>query len=90
MTQSKRKPASRRVAWPEPGRDSGGEFRLTWGRLAAIVGIEIEVTRLDARWKLSQDRQPQERAAIIAALRASANGAAIATADLMQTAEAGR
>jgi hypothetical protein len=42
---SARKPAvkarkivpSRRVAWPEPGRDEGGEFRLTWGRLAAII-----------------------------------------------------
>jgi hypothetical protein len=25
------------VAWPEPGREQGGEFRLTWGRLSAII-----------------------------------------------------
>src|SRR5215469_721541 len=32
---------SRRVAWPEPGRENGGEFRLTWGRLAAIVSVLV-------------------------------------------------
>jgi hypothetical protein len=31
--------SSRRVAWPEPGRQNGGEFRITWGRLAAFVSI---------------------------------------------------
>src|SRR6516225_1526677 len=35
--------ASRRVAWPEPGREEGGEFRLTWGRLAAIIGLVLTV-----------------------------------------------
>jgi hypothetical protein len=39
----KRKPASRRVAWPEPGRQNGGEFRLTWGRLAAIITILVGI-----------------------------------------------
>ena len=30
---------SKRVAWPEPGIMNGGEFRLTWGRLAAIAAV---------------------------------------------------
>jgi hypothetical protein len=30
---------SKRVAWPEPGREGGGEFRLTVGRITAILGI---------------------------------------------------
>lgn len=30
---------SKRVAWPEPGREEGGEFRLTWGRIAIIAAV---------------------------------------------------
>lgn len=47
-----------------------------------------KVTRLQARWKLSQDRTPAERAAIIASLESSADAAAAATAALMRRAEA--
>jgi transcriptional regulator len=49
-------------------------------KLDGIVAFEIAVTRLEARWKLSQERTPQERQAIADALAASADGAAQATA----------
>jgi transcriptional regulator len=46
--------------------------------LRAIVGIEIEIDRIDAKSKLSQNRSDADRAGVIAGLRG--NGAA-ATAD---------
>jgi len=49
-------------------------------KLDGIVAFEIAVTRLEARWKLSQDRAPQERQAIVDALGGSADSAAQATA----------
>jgi transcriptional regulator len=39
--------------------------------LRAIVGFEMEVTRLDARWKMSQNRTPEEIDGVIDGLRAS-------------------
>ncbi|MBL6751270.1 MAG: FMN-binding negative transcriptional regulator [Nevskia sp.] len=53
-------------------------------RLEAIVAFEVRVERLDARWKLSQDRSPAERGAIVAALEASPDAAAAALAALMR------
>ena len=49
-------------------------------KLDGIVAFEIAVTRLEARWKLSQERSPQERQAIVDALAASPDSAAQATA----------
>jgi hypothetical protein len=47
-------PASRRVAWPEKGRPEGGEFRLTWGRIAAIVGVLVAmIGAVPTFWALS-------------------------------------
>nr|MBF0682680.1 FMN-binding negative transcriptional regulator [Pseudomonas sp.] len=35
----------------------------------AIVGIEIPITRLEGKWKLSQNRAQKDRAGVIAGLR---------------------
>ena len=51
-------------------------------KLEGIVAFEIAVTRLDARWKLSQDRSPQERRNIVEALNGSADSMALAVAAL--------
>jgi transcriptional regulator len=40
--------------------------------LRAIVGIEIEVTRLEGKFKLSQNRPAADRAAVVEGLRADA------------------
>lgn len=45
-------------------------------KLRGIVAFDIAVTRLEARWKLSQDRMPQERRNIVDALNGSEDGAA--------------
>jgi transcriptional regulator len=52
--------------------------------LGAIVSFTIEVTRLDARFKLSQEKLPVERERIIATLEASGESWAVETAQLMR------
>ena len=42
--------------------------------LRAIVGIEIEVTRLEGKFKLSQNRPAEDRASVAAGLEADAAG----------------
>ena len=41
----------------------------TAAMLRAIVGIEIELTSLVGKWKLSQNRTPAERDGVVAGLR---------------------
>lgn len=52
--------------------------------LSHIVGFEIAVTRLEAKFKLSQNRTKQEQENIIASLGASPDTAVSGTAQLMQ------
>ena len=51
--------------------------------LAAIIGIEIPLTRISGKWKASQNRTAPDRASIAAGLRASAEPDAVAMAALM-------
>ena len=53
-------------------------------RLAAIVSFSIAVTRIDARYKLSQDKNPAERERVARELEASGEGVAAETARLMR------
>lgn len=53
-------------------------------RLAAIVSFSLAVTRLDARHKLSQDKNPAERERIARDLEANGNSVAAETARLMR------
>ncbi len=53
-------------------------------KLAAIVSFSLAVTRVDARYKLSQDKNPTERERIARELDASGDSAAAATARLMR------
>jgi transcriptional regulator len=53
------------------------------GQLRAIVGIEMQVTHVEAKEKLSQNRAQLDRAGVIAALRTAADPGAREIADLM-------
>jgi transcriptional regulator len=53
-------------------------------KLAAIASFALEVTRFDARFKLSQDKNPAERERIARELAASGDSAAAETARLMR------
>jgi transcriptional regulator len=52
--------------------------------LKAIVGIEIPVTRLQGKWKMSQNRLPQDREGVIAGLDARGDVAGRAMLDAMR------
>jgi transcriptional regulator len=53
-------------------------------QVRGIVGIEIEVTRLAGKWKVSQNRGEADRAGVATGLRADADPASAAMADLME------
>jgi transcriptional regulator len=53
-------------------------------KLAAIVSFSLAVTRIDARYKLSQDKNPAERERIARELAASGDRVAAETAQLMR------
>lgn len=48
-------------------------------QLRAIVGLEMRVDRVDAKAKLSQNRSAEDRAGVVAGLRAEGSGVADAT-----------
>jgi len=54
------------------------------GKLAAIASFSLEVTRIDARYKLSQDRKSAERERIERELEAGGDSVAAETARLMR------
>lgn len=52
--------------------------------LKAIVGIEIPLRRLQGKWKLSQNRLPQDRDGVIGGLQACGDAASQALLDAMR------
>jgi transcriptional regulator len=57
------------------------------GQLKAIVGVEILVTRIEAKTKLSQNRSSDDVEGAIAGLEAVGDGSSLATAAAMRSAE---
>jgi transcriptional regulator len=51
--------------------------------LEAIVGIEIPVASIEGKWKVSQNRQPADRAGVAAGLRTAGDPGALAMAALV-------
>ena len=56
-------------------------------QLGNIVGFEIAINALEGKWKVSQNRTPAERAAVVAELRARGDAASLAMADLIAETE---
>jgi transcriptional regulator len=54
------------------------------GLLRAIVGFRIQITRLEGKWKLSQNQPERRRRKVIRALDAEPGADAKAVADLMR------
>ena len=67
----------------EPWQVSDAPAGFIDAQLRAIVGIEISVSRLLGKWKLSQNRSAADRAGVMAGLGASADPAATAVARMM-------
>lgn len=66
---------------PQPWRLSDAPADYVAAQLKAIVGIEIEVTRLVGKWKMSQNKQPRDIDGVIAGLRALDDPKAASMAD---------
>lgn len=56
---------------PNPWHVTDAPADFIAGQLHAIVGIEIPITRLEGKWKMSQNRDPRDRESVLAHLRES-------------------
>jgi len=72
----------------EGGRDAPWTLRMPERQrdamVAAIVAFRIDVTRLEGKFKLSQNRAPADRARVAAALKKEGYAEATATAEWME------
>jgi len=48
-----------------------------------VVGIEMVITRLSGKWKVSQNQPPQNRSSVIQGLNASGQSEAVTMAALV-------
>jgi transcriptional regulator len=53
-------------------------------QLKGIVGVEIEITRIEGKWKVSQNRPEADRLGVAEGLRTSEDDAARRMADLVE------
>lgn len=74
----------------EPWAVSDAPEPYVAAQLRAIVGIEVEIDRIEAKWKLSQNRSAADVAGVIEGLRAGSGDDETALADAMAEVEAGR
>ena len=56
------------------------------GNCRAIIGIEIPLSRIEGKWKLSQNRPNHDRLGVINGLRAQGSEAKLTMAELVQEA----
>jgi transcriptional regulator len=74
------------AALPEPWRMSDAPRDYTDKLVGAVVGIEIRITRLIGKWKVSQNQPPQNRAGAAAGLRRGGGDEALQMAALIERA----
>jgi transcriptional regulator len=67
----------------EPWRVTDAPSEYVERNLRSIVGFEIRITALDGKWKVSQNRTAEERAAVVEELRARGDAASLAMAELI-------
>jgi transcriptional regulator len=67
----------------EPWRVTDAPADFVDKQLAGIVGIEVPVRRLEGKWKVSQNRDPADRAGVVAGLRGTDDPAGQGMADLI-------
>lgn len=53
------------------------------GQLKGIVGVEIEITRIEGKWKVSQNRSDADRRGVAEGLRVAGDGTAHLMAELV-------
>lgn len=72
------------AAQPVPWRMADAPAPFLDRQLADIVGVEIPIRRIVAKWKASQNRAPADRAGAVLALRTRATPESVAMAELVR------
>jgi len=67
-----------------PWRFAAMPEELTLSRLAAIVAVEIPITRIEGKMKLNQDKSLADRRGVIAALERQGDAQSLAVARMMR------
>jgi transcriptional regulator len=62
--------AAHEGARPEPWAVTDAPAPFIAGQLRAIVGVEVRISRIEAKWKLSQNRRPADVDGVVAGLTA--------------------
>lgn len=75
---------------PEPWSVDDAPERYVEGQLRAIVGVEVVITRIEAKLKLSQNRSKADVDGAIDGLTATGGARSLEMAALMRTVEDGR
>jgi transcriptional regulator len=75
----------REAAETVPWHVSDAPASFIEGLLRGIVGIEIPITRLVGKWKVSQNRSKADRLGAAAGLTASGTGPALEMAELIRS-----
>lgn len=70
---------------PQPWTVDEAPERFITGQLRAIVGVELVITRVEAKTKLSQNRSPADVDGVIAGLRAAGHPASAADVERART-----
>jgi transcriptional regulator len=68
---------------PEPWNVNDAPVPFVAAQLKGIVGIEIEITRIEGKWKVSQNRAEADRLGVSAGLRLSQDDASHQMAELV-------
>lgn len=75
--------AAHEAAQPEPWAVTDAPADFVAAQLKGIVGVEIEITRIEGKWKVSQNRSEANRRGVSAGLRLSQDDASQQMADLV-------
>ena len=81
--------ATHEAAFPRPWAVSDAPADYLASRLRAIVGIEVVLTRLVGKWKVSQNQPEANRAGVVEGLESRGTPDAAAVADLVRRAKKG-
>ena len=63
--------ATHEAGRPKPWATSDAPRDYLDQMLGAIIGFTLPIVRLEGKWKMSQNRPPEDRAGVVAALRAA-------------------
>lgn len=76
--------AHNEAAFAEPWQVADAPADYVERMIAAVVGIEIVVTRMTGKWKTSQNQPPSNRAGVVRGLQSAGTDAALEMARLVE------